>query len=117
MLLSVLTLFTVNAEITNYPWPQKSELISNARYTIRARSYDDTNKTYGDWQDITTFLSTQRFYANHWKVGDDAGSDFMADRSLSFGSFAFTGTIEVEVTQNYSSLNAVSVELAPKAFV
>lgn len=104
------------AQIITYPWPQDSELLGDQKYEIRVRSLEPSDTTFGDWIDLDEFYSYQRSYPDHWKCGDDAGTDFMSDRSLTFVCFAFTGSIEVEVTQKLSSQKARRVELAPKAF-
>lgn len=104
------------SQLITYPWPEGSELIDDRNYSIRAREVDTASGSNGSWIVLKSFYSFQRSYPDHWKCGSDAGTDFMADRSLTFASFAFRGVIEVEVTQNLSSARAVSVELAPKAF-
>ena len=106
----------LSAQIVQYPWPSGSELVNNSKYDIKARTFDPTSKAYGPWQDLKTLLSTQRSYDNHWKVGDDAGTDFMDDRSLSFASFAFIGAVEMEVTQKLSAQKARRVEIVPQGF-
>lgn len=107
---------TLKAEITTYGWPESSDLIDNKKYDIKVRQFDTEGSDHGTWTNLKSFYSYQRKYADHWKVGGDAGSDFMSDRSLTFVAFAFTGTIELEVKQKLSSKKAVSVEIAPKAF-
>jgi hypothetical protein len=107
---------SASSQISNYPWPEDSELISDEKYEIRARTYDPSNNIFGDWVNLTGFLSFPRDYSTHWKTLDDAVTGFLKDRTMTFTIFEFTGIIEVEVTQKLSSLNAISVELAPKAF-
>lgn len=115
-LLFFLNALIANAQITNYPWPSNSGLISDQKYQLRAREYYPSTNTYGTWKDLTEFYSKQRAYADHWKVGGDAGTDYLTDRSLTFVSFSFGGKIEVEVTQKLSTDNAVSVEITPKPY-
>ena len=103
------------AQIVHYPWPLESELISSAKYEIRARTYDPESEGYGEWEDLTVFLSYPRSYPAHWKCGTDHATGFLKDRTLSFVSIAFTGTIELEVTQKLSDTKARRVEIAPKA--
>ena len=87
ILIAILPL-KVNAIIDTYPWPEISELYGNSKYDVRIRELDN-NGNPGSWLSLKEFYSTQRSYADHWKVGGDAGSDFMADRSLTFVAFAF----------------------------
>ena len=116
-LIFILSLLAIasQAEIITYPWPSESELINNAKFTFRVRQINPSG-TNGEWMSIPSLYSFQRSYADHWKVGGDAGTDVMSDRSLTFASFAFTGIIEVEITQKISSQNAKRVEISPKAF-
>ena len=112
----ILGMFSLRAGITTYPWPTDSELFSDQNYEIRVRPFNESDSTFGNWVDLNEFYSYQRSYPEHWKCGGDAGTDFMSDRSLTFVSFEFTGTIEVEVTQKLSSTLAKRVEVSPKAF-
>ncbi len=108
--------FNVYAQIDTYNWPATSELVSNSKYEVKARTYNKATNTYGDWKDLSELLSTPRNHGNHWKVADDGVRPEMDDRTLTFVMFSFSGTIEMEVTQKLSSNNAQRVEIAPKAF-
>ncbi|MEL7341562.1 MAG: hypothetical protein AAGM67_13875, partial [Bacteroidota bacterium] len=56
----------LNAQLVQYPWPASSDLVNDSKYELRARTYDLATRTYGNWMDLTVFLSTQRSYPTHW---------------------------------------------------
>ena len=106
----------LNAQIDIYNFPAASALASDSKYEIRVRTYNPTDKTFGEWNELVEMLSVPRNYANHWKVADEAVLDGMKNRTLTFATFAFKGDIEVEVKQKLTSANAFKVEIAPKNF-
>lgn len=106
----------VNSQIDPYSWPTTSDLGSDAKYDVKARTYDPISKVYGEWLGLTEFLSIPRNYSTHWKALGDGMRDEMRDRTLTFVMFAFNGVIEMEVTQKLSTSNAQRVEISPKAF-
>lgn len=118
LFLGAFLVFTLNAysQIDPYAWPTTSELGSDSKYEVKARSYNPDSKTFGEWIPLTEFLSLPRNYTTHWKTLDDGVRGEMRDRTLTFVMFAFSGTIEMEVTQKLSSSNAQRVEISPKAF-
>ncbi|QBN20501.1 T9SS type A sorting domain-containing protein [Flavobacterium nackdongense] len=117
-LICALFLNTFNAfsQIDTYAWPETSDLGSDSKYEVKARTYDASSQTYGEWKYLTEFLSVPRNYTTHWKTEGDGLRAEMRDRTLTFVMFAFSGTIELEVTQKISTSNAQRVEIAPKAF-
>ena len=106
----------INAQIDLYNFPTTSTLASDSKYDIRVRTYNPTDKTFGEWKEIVEMVSIPRNYSTHWKLADDAMLDAMKDRTLTFGMFAFKGEIEVEVKQKLTTSNAYKVEIAPKNF-
>lgn len=114
--LTLLAAFSAAAQVETYNWPETSSLYSSEKFEIRVREVNAEFTSTGDWIDLKEFYSFQRSYNDHWKVGGDAGSDFMNDRSLTFVAFAFEGTIEVEVKQKLTPAKAQTVEISPKAF-
>ena len=121
-------LVTAKAEIVTYPWPEGSELLSNEKYEVRVRTFNTADSTFGsNWVDLKEFLSIPRDYTDsnavdfpsdkHWKLNDDAMLSGMKDRTMTFVSFAFSGAVEIEVTQKLSGTPAQRVEIAPKAFM
>jgi hypothetical protein len=108
--------FSAFSQIDPYAWPATSDLGSDSKYEVKARTYDSSSKTYGEWRNLTELLSLPRNYNTHWKSLDDGMRSEMRDRTLTFVMFAFSGTIEMEVTQKLSTLNAQRVEIAPKSF-
>lgn len=112
----MLVAIAATAQIETYSWPETSSLFGSQKYEIRVREVNADLSAYGDWIDLKEFYSFQRSYADHWKVGGDAGTDFLNDRSLTFVAFAFSGVIEVEVKQKLTSVKAQTIEISPKAF-
>jgi fibronectin type 3 domain-containing protein len=126
-IVAVLTVFTVDAQVSNYPWPASPDLKSD-KYEVKIREISAAGDA-GAWVTPFAFMSKPRNYAvdkhgfaasefsgnNHNRVGGSAVTAFLEDRSLSFAMFAFAGKIEVEVTKLYGTV-ATRVNVAPKAF-
>jgi hypothetical protein len=124
---SILTVFTVDAQVNNYPWPASPDLKSD-KYEVKIREISATGDT-SPWINPFVFVSKPRNYTidkhgfeasefsgnSHNRVGGTAVTSFLEDRSLSFAMFAFAGKIEVEVTKLYGTV-ASRVNVAPKAF-
>lgn len=111
LVFSLIICITLQAQVINYEWP--STIPKSDLYSIRV--FQD-----GEVYDIYPHYS-EPYDENNWYVtdrepGDNNGvAGYLADRSMTFGTFAFEGEVWVEVTKLYGSA-ASSVEIAPKVF-
>lgn len=102
---------TIRAELVTYPWPNTAP--KSEYYSVTFRQ---------DNQNTIAFVHGTKPNLN--RIPDAVSSEFddndgvtglFEDRSFSFVQFAFTGTIDIEVTKDFGT-EASRVEISPKAY-
>ncbi|MCU0378345.1 MAG: T9SS type A sorting domain-containing protein [Bacteroidales bacterium] len=93
----------LHSQVINYSWP--GTIPASDKYSVKVKQ---TGTTYN----IHTHYSEPNL-----KQGPDGDgvTGLLEDRSLSFATFAFTGTVDVEVTKIYGT-TARRVDIQPKTY-